>query len=172
MNGVPEQGSSHFWGDGLRHFVDFLFYRRDSHGNDYTGRREAGRELQQQSLHGVRERAPRRSGVQEVPGKHLSGTLRMLPVVHPLPAELPVQKEEAMKLAYHSLYGDKQYTYIVRPSPDGRKWKAMRKKRADYRGGGRRTWRDIKGIEWMDSQEEAEKVLESYAGEKGLQKII
>lgn len=45
-------------------------------------------------------------------------------------------------------------------------------KRADYRGGGRRTWRDIKGIDWTDSQEEAEKTLESYAEEKGLQKII
>ena len=77
-----------------------------------------------------------------------------------------------MKLAYHRLYGDKQYTYIVRPSPDGRKWKAMKKRRTDYGGRGSRTWRDIKGIDWTDSQEEAEKVLESYAGEKGLQKII
>lgn len=77
-----------------------------------------------------------------------------------------------MKLAYHRLYGDKQYTYIVRPSPDGRKWKAMKKRRTDYGGRGRRAWRDIKGIDWTDSREEAEKTLESYADEKGLQKII
>nr|DAI59966.1 MAG TPA: hypothetical protein [Caudoviricetes sp.] len=33
------------WGDGLRHFVDFLFYRGDEYANDDTGRREAGRML-------------------------------------------------------------------------------------------------------------------------------
>lgn len=71
-----------------------------------------------------------------------------------------------MKLAYHNLYGDKQYSYIVRPAQDRTQWKAMKKKKAIYGDKGKRTWKGIKGMDWMDTQEEAEKALADYAKEK------
>lgn len=77
-----------------------------------------------------------------------------------------------VKLAYHRLYGDKQYTYIVRGVQDGKKWGIMRKRKMVYGRKGRRDWKEVQGLEWKDSLEEAEKILESYAREKGLSRIL
>lgn len=77
-----------------------------------------------------------------------------------------------MKISYHKLFGDKQYTYIVRSANEGKEWKVMKKKKADYGKRGTREWKDVRGLECQETLEKAERVLETYAREKGLKRII